>query len=82
MGVVLMTANGNQFFQQVTNDLPVGQPLIDRIEVVNSSSVADVVVDDVFFASESSAQLIQLTGIASVALLARWRSRSRRRGTH
>ncbi len=81
--VVLMTANGNQFFQQVgVNNLPVGQALIDRIEVVNSSSVADVVIDDVFFVPESSAQLLQLTGIASVALLARWRSRSRRRGTH
>ena len=81
--VVLMTANGNQFFQQVgVNNLPVGQALIDRIEVVNSSSVADVVIDDVFFVPESSAQLLQLTGVASVALLARWRSRSRRRDTH
>ena len=50
--VVLTSADGTQFFQQVeVNKLPVGQALIDRIEVVNSSDVADVVIDDVSFES-------------------------------
>jgi len=68
---ILISGDGNQFFQQVgVNNVPVG---IDRIEVVNESSVADVVVDDVSFVPEPSARIAGLLGLACVALLAGWR---------
>ncbi len=77
-GEAKFTFPGSETFQLVG----IGGGNIVLIEVVNESSVADVVVDDFSFVPKSSPQLLQLTGIAGVALLARWRSRSKRRDTH
>ena len=77
-GEAKFTFPGSETFQLVG----IGGGNIVRIEVVNESSGADVVVDDFPFVPESSPQLLQLTGIAGVALPARWRSRSKRRDTH